>query len=206
MNYFRRTHRPETGALPADQDPRQEARWFRNSGSEKSQGRGRGRGKGRAPRASGAQNVPKPIADVSQNNAAEPIRGRVRQRAVSISSSASENELVPPPVPVIEASDSPVPAPPAAAAAPPVPVDAANPLQDDEPPAAVDIEPKVKNAGHREVIKTVLPFLRSVMLSADSCTKPQSHPAIRFADVYFLLNQMARNFGVSGTTTPAREQ
>ena len=41
--------------------------------------------------------------------------------------------------------------------------------QPDELP--LPIEPKVKNQGHAEVIKTVLPVLRSVMLSSEWCRK-----------------------------------
>ena len=186
--------------MPADKDPRQESQWFRNSGSEKS--RGRGKGRGRAPGARGAPHVPRPIADVSQNNAGA-SRRRVRQRAVSISSSGSEDERapapVPVPVPVIEARDSPPVHVPAAAAdvafaapaAPLVPVDVAHPLQGDEPPAAVEIEPRVKNAGHKEVIKTALPYLRSVMLSAESCTKP---PRDQVRQCLFLVESNGKKF------------
>lgn len=41
-----------------------------------------------------------------------------------------------------------------------------------EEPEPVDIEPRVKNEGHKRVVSTALPYLRRVMLLDSHCQKP----------------------------------
>ena len=116
-----------------------------------------------------------------------------RKRTVSISSEENEPSVqvpavnaeaageLPHPPSLDEVSDSEAPPPPGAVEVaapplvphePPAPAAPAVPAEDEFPElVAVAIEPKVKNDGHREVIKTALPYLRSVMLSREWCTK-----------------------------------
>ena len=149
---------PSAGEVQAD--PREDPDYFHIVNQAQARqhvaraARGRGRGRGRKRKAA----EPMAVADVEVISS---DGGEERQVEV-----AAGNQAPPPPPPPIV-----VPEQGRDVAVPPEPLAAAQPALGDLPP--VNIEPKVRNENHREIVATVLPYLRHVMLDSNFATQTQ---------------------------------
>lgn len=177
-------------------DPRLDEACFRNykpqHDNPKGRGRGRGSGLGRGARAKRPRSPPPPSSVSGANTGnnetemnGDPDTQSDTEAKSSTSSSDPESDSSESDACVVESDVA-----PQQPVNQPVRQQSAQQVEErDELP--VPIQAKVKNQGHAEVIKTVLPVLRSVMLSPEWCRKD---PRDQTRHALFLVDSQKKKF------------